>query len=102
MVHVLFSLRLGRHSFAAIDFADGHCVKVLQPSISRLSQFNVEHASVDNLGHWHLAIVAFNDLGSMVELLDQAADRFATGSVHGIDLVQHDDVCKLDLINHQV
>ena len=77
-------------------------MQILQPSVAGLCQFNVEHAGVDNLSHGHFAIVALDDLGAMIQLLDQAADRFATGSVHGIDLVQHDDVCKLDLVNHQV
>ena len=102
MVDILFGLRLRRHSFAAIDFADSHRVKVLQPSIASLRQHNVEHAGGDNLRHGNLAIVALNDLSTMVQLLDQASDRVATSGVHRIDLVQHDDVCKLDLINHQV
>lgn len=68
---ILFSFRLGGDLLASVDFADSHIVQVLQPTVAGLCQLNVEHASIDNLSHWHLAIVAFNHLGSVVELLDQ-------------------------------
>ena len=71
---ILFSLRLGRDSFTTVDFAYRHCMEVLQPSVAGLCQLNVEHASVDDLGYRDFAIVAFDDLGTMVQLLDQAAN----------------------------
>jgi hypothetical protein len=46
-------------------------MKILEPSITRLSNLEVEHACVDNLLDIHLSVTRFENLGTMVELLDQ-------------------------------
>lgn len=46
-------------------------MKVLEPSITGLSNLKIEHASVDNLLDIDLAIARLKDLGAVVELLDQ-------------------------------
>ena len=50
---------------------DSHGMKVLEPSITGLSNLKIEHASVDNLLDIDLAIARLQDLGAVVELLDQ-------------------------------
>jgi hypothetical protein len=50
---------------------NGHIMKILKPSITRLSNLEVEHACVDNLLDIYLSVTRFENLGAMVELLDQ-------------------------------
>jgi hypothetical protein len=102
MADILFSLRLRRHSLATVNLADSHGMEILQPTIASLCQLNIEHASIDNLSHRNFAIVALNDLSAMVQLLDQAANGVAARSIHSIDLVQNNNVCELDLVDHEV
>jgi hypothetical protein len=46
-------------------------MKILEPSITRLSNLKIEHACVDNLFDIYLSVTGFENLGAMVELLDQ-------------------------------
>lgn len=98
----LFCLRLGSNHLSAIDFADGHVVQVLQPAISSLCQLDIEHASVDDLSHRGLAIIALDHLGAVIELLDEISDRLPAARIYSVHLIQHDDICKLNLVNHQI
>ena len=72
------------------------------PHYARLRELDVKHASVDNLFDRNFAIIALDHLRPMIELLDQTADRVPTSPIHSIDLVQHNNIRKLDLINHEI
>lgn len=77
-------------------------MQVLQPTIPGASALEVEEARLDDLAHIDLAVVGLEDLGAVVELLDEAADRGAGLLRDHARLVEDDDVGKLDLVDEQI
>lgn len=95
-------------------------MEILEPSITRLSNLEVEHARVDNLLDIYLSITRFENFGAMVELLDQVQQSRSGRLINledsqlifirndkptltnHIKLVKDNDIGKLDLINHQI
>lgn len=94
--------RLRRDCLFAVDLPQRHGVKILQPAISSLSSFKTEYASVDDVSYFDLTVATLDDLGSVVELSDQTQNTLPLLHRYHVDLVEHDDICKLDLIDHEI
>lgn len=93
-------------------------MEILEPSITRLSNLEVEHSCVDNLLDIYLSVARFENFGAMVELLDQV-QKSRSGRLinledsqlicirndeptltNHIKFVKDNDIGKLYLINH--
>jgi hypothetical protein len=68
---VLLRLGLGGEDVAAVDLSDSHVVEILEPAVAGLGDFEVEHASIDDLLDVDFAVAGFQDLGAVVELADE-------------------------------
>ena len=62
----------------------------------------VEQASVEYSVLWHMTKVSFNHFGIRVECCDDLAGGVPRGGIRIADLVQDNDIGKLDLIDQQV
>lgn len=94
-------------------------MEVLEPAVARLGDLKVEHARVDDLLDVDLAVAGLEDLGAVVKLADQVQQtrlglvvdlRWVskgsgwrrTNAAYHVDLVEDDDIGKLDLVDHEV
>lgn len=73
-----------------------------QPAGARRSLEEIEPVRLDDLLDVDLGVAGLDDLGIRIQQFDQLPDPLPDRLVDRLDLVDDQDVCKLDLIDHQV
>jgi hypothetical protein len=80
-----------------------HIVPVLlKPLTVRLGLLKVELASIDDLGEVNLRSDSLDDLSILIELFDRVFHLLLLLIGDQVALVQQDNVCKLNLVAHQL
>lgn len=77
-------------------------MQVLQPSGPSAGYLQIEGSGVEDLLDIHASVAGAQNLGPAIHGLDGPFDTLQGLVIHYVRLVQDDDVCELDLIDHEV
>lgn len=77
-------------------------MQAAQPTGPRSSLEEIEPSRVQNLFHINTRVTRFQNFGLGVECLQQSSDSCSGIFIHGLDLVDDENICELDLVHHEV